>query len=167
MSDLKKLAIIPARGGSKRIPGKNIKDFLGKPIIAYSIETAIKSGLFNKIMASTDSEKIAEIAEKFGAEIPFLRSPENSDDHAPLADVVEEVLDTYKAEGLSFDYVCCLLPAAPLITVSDLKKGFELLTGKGFSSVRPIVQYSFPVQRSFRLKNNKVEFLFPEKEKTR
>jgi N-acylneuraminate cytidylyltransferase len=167
MSDPKILAIIPARSGSKRIPGKNIKEFLGKPVIAYSIETAIKSGLFNRIMVSTDSLEIAEIAEKHGAEVPFLRSQKNSDDHASLADVIDEVLEAYKLKGNIFSYACCILPAAPLVTVSDLRKGFELLKAKGFSSVRPIVQYSFPVQRSFKLKNKRVEFAFPDDAKKR
>lgn len=167
MSNPNILAIIPARGGSKRIPGKNIKNFLGKPVIAYSIETAIKSGLFNRIIVSTDSKEIVEIAEKYGAEAPFLRSQQNSDDYAPIADVIDEVLETLKAKGKIYDYVCCIFPAAPLVTVSDLKMGFELIKEKGFSSVRPVVEFSFPIQRSFRLKNNNVEFVFPDDAKKR
>ena len=104
------LAIIPARGGSKRIPGKNIKDFLGKPIISYPIQAAIQSGLFHTIMVSTDDEEIARIARANGAEVPFMRSDKNSDDYATTADVLLEVLDQYHTMGKSFEYICCIYP---------------------------------------------------------
>ena len=115
---MRRLAIIPARGGSKRIPRKNIKAFLGKPIIAYSIETALNSGLFDEVMVSTDDDEIAEIAQSYGAVIPFKRSFSNSDDFATTIDVILEVLNAYKAKGKVFDYGCCIYPTAPFIRKS-------------------------------------------------
>jgi len=157
------LAIIPARGGSKRIPGKNIKDFLGKPVIVYSIEVALKSGLFNEVMVSTDDEQIAEIARKAGATVPVLRSQKNADDHATLANVVLEVVDYYKNEGDSFDKICCILPTAPLISLDRLKEGFKLLTSIDYGSVIPVIPFSFPILRSFRINDNKLlELNWPE-----
>ncbi|NPA38135.1 MAG: pseudaminic acid cytidylyltransferase [Chlorobi bacterium] len=159
----KNLAIIPARGGSKRIPKKNIKNFLGKPVIAYSIEAALKSGLFDEVMVSTDDEEIAGVALQYGAKVPFFRSSETSNDFAPLNDVLNEVVREYKQSGKEFGYICMILPTAPLITLVNLKKGYELLQNSSFDSVRPVVRFSFPVQRSFRLKSdNSVEPLFPE-----
>jgi pseudaminic acid cytidylyltransferase len=160
---MKTLALIPARGGSKRIPHKNIKPFLGKPIIAYSIEVAKKSGLFDEIIVSTDDKKIAEVAIQYGASVPFMRSKKTSDDHTPLNDVFLEVINKYKELGKEFDYTCMILPTAPFITVENLKKGFDLLTNSTFYSVRPIVKFDFPIQRAFRLKENgEVEPMFPE-----
>lgn len=157
------LAIIPARSGSKRIKNKNIKLFLNKPIIAYSIETAFGSGLFDKIMVSTDSEKIAVVAKKYGADVPFYRSNKSSNDYAPLNDVVKEVIYEYKKRGEIFDYACLILPTAPLITIKNLKKGLEILRNSNFNSVRPIVKFGFPIQRAFKLlSNNEVIPAFPE-----
>ena len=157
------LAIIPARSGSKRIKNKNIKLFLNKPIIAYSIETAIKSGLFDEIMVSTDSKEIAAVAKKYGANVPFYRSKKNSNDYATLNDVVKEVICEYKKRGKIFDYVCLILPTAPLITIKNLKKGLEILRNSNFDSVRPIVRFGFPIQRAFKLlSNNEVIPAFPE-----
>ena len=147
----KNLAIIPARGGSKRIPKKNIKEFLGKPIIAYSIETALNSNLFDEVMVSTDSEEIAKIAKQYGANVPFLRSKETANDYAPLNEVIVEVKNKYKKTGKEFDFVCMILPTSPLISIENLKKAFDLLKNSNFDSVRPIVRFSFPIQRAFRL----------------
>ena len=144
------LAIIPARGGSKRIPRKNIKDFLGKPIIAYSIETAISSNLFDEIMVSTDDKEIAEVAQEYGAKVPFVRSRKNSDDHAGTVDVIEEVLGEYSKKGENFNIFCCIYPTAPLISKDNLKKGLELLKAGNFDSVFPVVEFSYPVQRALR-----------------
>ncbi|MEG2792022.1 MAG: pseudaminic acid cytidylyltransferase, partial [Odoribacter sp.] len=105
---MKNLAIIPARGGSKRIPRKNIKPFMGKPIIAYSIETAVQSGLFDEVMVSTDDEEIASIARQYGATVPFMRSEKTANDYATTADVIFEVLKCYKAIKKEFQYVCCI-----------------------------------------------------------
>lgn len=161
------LAIIPARGGSKRIPGKNKKDFLGKPIIAYSIEAALKSELFDEVMVSTDDEEIAEIAKKYGASIPFLRSKDNSGDFANIPAVVEEVKNAYSHKNEFFNYICCLFPTSPFITVDLLKRSLEKLKISNSDSIRPIVKFSFPIQRSFRLVGDRVEFMYPEYEGNR
>jgi len=159
---MKNLAIIPARGGSKRIPRKNIKEFVGKPIIAYSIEIAIKSGLFKDIMVSTDDEEIAKVAIQYGAKVPTLRSRKNSDDFATLAEVINEVLDFYKSKNLTFDYSCCILPTAPLIKVKDLKIGLKLLIEKEFDSVKPVVRFSYPIQRALKMEGDKVFMISPQ-----
>lgn len=160
------LAIIPARGGSKRIPRKNIKDFMGKPIIAYSIETALKSKLFNEVMVSTDDEEIAEISKEYGAKVPFMRSDENSDDYATTVDVLLEVLTEYGKRDFNFDHICCFYPTAPFVTEEDLKKGFKLLE-KATSSL-PVVKFEFPIQRAFKKnKEHNIQFAWPEHEKTR
>ena len=116
----KAIAIITARGGSKRIPGKNIKNFCSKPIIAYSIEAALKSGLFSEVMVSTDSQKIAQIAQEYGASVPFMRSAKTSDDYATTSDVIMEVMDNYKKLGRTFEYICCIYPTAPFVTAQKL-----------------------------------------------
>ncbi len=121
------VCIITARGGSKRIPGKNIRPFLGKPILAYSIEAARKSGLFDRVMVSTDSGKIAEVARAYGAEVPFLRSEKTAGDFATTADVVAEVLDSYRAQGLTFDILACLYPTAPFVTAGILQEAAKKL----------------------------------------
>lgn len=152
------LAIIPARGGSKRIPRKNIKDFLGKPIIAYSIEAAINSGLFDEVMVSTDDEEIANIAIKYGAKVPFLRSSETANDYATTYDVIIEVLNQYKKNGSSFNFACCIYACAPFVTVDKLKACFKLILDEKFDSVFPIIQYSFPIQRALKMTSNKLSF---------
>lgn len=165
---MKKIAIIPARGGSKRIPKKNIKNFLGKPIIAYSIEAALKSKLFDEVMVSTDDPGIAKVAKKYGAEVPFMRSKKNSNDHAVLADVVEEVIERYLKNKKKFDFICCILPTAPLIKIRHLKDGLKMLLNGDFDSVRPIVKFSYPIQRALKFsKDNKVAMFYPEYMKTR
>lgn len=160
---MKKIAIIPARGGSKRIPRKNIKDFLGKPIIAYSIEAALKSNLFDEIMVSTDDEEIAEIARKYGASIPFMRSKLNSNDFATTADVLKEVLNEYKKLEKEFDYLCCIYPTAPFITSRKLQDTSDLMIQKNAEGVIPVVKFSYPIQRAFRItEENKLEYIWPE-----
>ena len=114
------VAIITARGGSKRIPGKNIKAFCGKPIIAYSIEAALKSNVFNEVMVSTDSMEIANIARTYGAKVPFMRSEKTAGDYATTSDVILEVLDEYKKAGKTFEYACCIYPTAPFVTEQKL-----------------------------------------------
>jgi N-acylneuraminate cytidylyltransferase len=163
----KNLAIIPARAGSKRIHKKNIKTFIDKPIIAYSIELAIKSGLFKEVMVSTDDYETGEIARKYGAEIPFYRSETNSDDHATLNDVFIETLTAYKNLGKTFDYVCMILPTAPLIRTSTLIKGLSDLKKEDFDSIRPIVKFSYPIQRAFRCSDGRIEMINPEFQTTR
>ncbi len=159
---MKKIAIIPARGGSKRIPKKNIRDFLGKPIIAYSIEAAIKSKIFDEVMVSTDSEEIAEIAKKYGAKVPFFRTKESANDFATLTQVVKEVLDNYKKEGKEFDYACMILSTAPFVTEDKLKKAYEILEEKDVDSVFAVTEYSFPIQRSLKIENGYLKMRWPE-----
>ncbi|MFT6245439.1 MAG: N-acylneuraminate cytidylyltransferase [Salibacteraceae bacterium] len=164
---MKNICIIPARGGSKRIPRKNIKLFLGKPIIAYSIESAIKSNLFEKVIVSTDDNEIAEISKEFGAEVPFLRSISNADDHATLNDVLVEVKTQLKGQGEYFDNYCVLLPTAPLISAELLKSGFDFLIRSKFDSIRPIVRFNYPIQRAQTLKDGRVSFMYQEFANTR
>ena len=159
---MRKVAIITARGGSKRIPRKNIKDFLGKPIISYSIEKALKSGLFDYVMVSTDDNEIAEVAKYCGAEVPFMRSKENSDDFIGTADVILEVLTDLKKIGKQFDYACCIYPTAPLITVENLIESYKLLIDKQFDSVFPVCEFSYPIQRALEIKNSKTSMIWPE-----
>ena len=159
---MKRIAIIPARGGSKRIPRKNIKDFLGKPIIAYSIQAALDSNLFDEVMVSTDDYEIAKIAKQFGATVPFMRSTKNSDDFATTYDVIEEVISQYKTQGIEFDKICCIYSCAPFINPEILIKALEQLEDKKFDSVFPVLQYSFPIQRALRKDNDKLTMIVEE-----
>ncbi|WP_044973680.1 pseudaminic acid cytidylyltransferase [Ruminococcus sp. HUN007] len=159
------VAIITARGGSKRIPKKNIKEFCGKPIIAYSIEAALNSKVFDEVMVSTDSEEIASIAKQYGASVPFLRSEETSNDYATTADVIAEVLEQYKNTGKAFDNFACIYPTAPFVTGVRLAEAEKLL--KNADGVVSVVRYSFPPQRAFVIRNEKVAYQYPEYEKSR
>lgn len=157
----KQLAIITARGGSKRIPRKNIKDFCGKPILAYSIEAARNSGVFDEIMVSTDDAEIARIAEAFGATVPFFRSEETASDFASTDDVILEVLKEYEKRGQHFDTFCCIYPTAPFLTGARLKDAMTLL--QNADSVMPVVPFSYPPQRGLLVnKEGFVERQFPE-----
>ena len=159
---MKNLCIIPARGGSKRIPRKNIKPFMGKPIMAYSIEAALKSGLFDEVMVSTDDEEFAGVAKQYGASVPFLRSEKTSNDFAGTEDVILEVINEYVRRGKVFDNICCLYSTAPFVTAERLKEGFALI-GEHADASFTVVQYSYPMQRS--LKKNAdgfVEMNFPQ-----
>lgn len=165
---MKKVAIIPARGGSKRIPRKNIKSFLNKPIIAYSIEAAVESALFDEVMVSTDDEEIASIAQKFGAQVPFIRSEKNADDYATTVDVLIEVLNAYQEKGEEFEYGCCLYPTAPFVNASILQEGFSLLKENNRDSVFPVLPFGFPIQRAIKIKDDRSIALFqPEHLNTR
>ena len=144
---MKNLAIIPARGGSKRIPRKNIKLFMGKPIIAYSIEAALRSGLFDEVMVSTDDEEIAVVAREYGASVPFMRSAETANDYATTADVICEVLDCYENIGKIFDTVCCIYSTAPFISKDILQQSFHELMVNGWDSIFSLVAFSYPIQR--------------------
>jgi N-acylneuraminate cytidylyltransferase len=159
------ICIIPARGGSKRIPKKNIKKFHGKPIIAYSIETALISGLFEEVMVSTDCEEIKNISESFGAQVPFLRSDANSDDLATTIDVVNEVLKVYKLEGRNFDRLCVLYPCAPFVNKEDLFMAHQILDK--YDCAIPVVKFDFPPLRSFEISESKLKYRWPEFEKSR
>lgn len=160
------LAIIPARGGSKRIPRKNIKSFLGDPIIAYSIRAAIESNLFDKIIVSTDDEEISEVAKKFGADV-WLRSDKNSDDFATISDVVVEVLNTSKEKGMEVENFALFYSTAPLVRVKDVVDSYKLLDADS-DVVLPVVAYSYPLQRSLKMNNQDLlEFTYPEHKGTR
>jgi len=161
------LCIIPARGGSKRIPRKNIKSFLGKPIIAYSIEAALMSNLFDEVMVSTDDKEIASIAVKYGAKVPFFRSTENSDDFATTFDVIKETIYKYIDQDRHFEHVCCLYPCAPFVKPDSLKNAFSKLRGDS-QAVIPVVRFSFPIQRAFKITSGKyLDYIHPEFEKSR
>lgn len=164
---MKRLCIIPARGGSKRIPRKNIKYFMGKPIIAYSIEASIESGVFDEVMVSTDDEEIAGIARQYGASVPFLRSAETSNDYATTVDVLLEVVNKYKAQGQEFDTICCLYSTAPFVTSDRLKEAASKINDS-VDACFTIVQYSYPIQRSLRINDAEyVEMKYPEHLKSR
>ena len=149
---MRNICIIPARGGSKRIPRKNVKEFLGKPIIAYSIEAALKSGLFDEVMVSTDDQEIAEIAKQYGASVPFMRSEATANDYAGSDEVLREVLREYKKRGKEFDVLCCLYATAPFVTVENLKKAYEKI-GDEYDTAFTMVRYSYPPQRALVIKN--------------
>lgn len=151
---MKTVAIIPARGGSKRIPRKNIKLFAGKPIIAYSIEAAIASKLFDKIMVSTDDEEIATIAESYGAEIPFMRPKSLSDDHTGSNDVLKHAINWLQENGCPPEYVCCIYATAPFIHVSYLKKGFDKLIISEKSFAFSVTSFPFPIQRAVKIRDD-------------
>lgn len=163
----KNLAIITARGGSKRIPRKNIKDFCGQPIIKYSIDAAIQSGVFDEIMVSTDDDEIAAISKQLGVEIPFKRSLKNSNDFATTADVIIEVLSEYAKLGVNYENACCLYPTAPFITSQDLLESFNALVLKKADTVVPVTPFDYPIWRSFKISNDKLEMNWPEFEKAR
>lgn len=164
---MKTIAIITARGGSKRIPRKNIKPFLGKPIIQYSIEAALKADCFDEIMVSTDDKEIADFAGSCGAKVPFLRSVKNADDYSTTADVLVEVLNEYKNLGQEFDYACCIYPTAPFVTDEKLKLAYnKIITNESYSVV-PVVRFGFPILRSFKMENEYVSLNWPEHVNTR
>ena len=164
---MKTLAMITARGGSKRIPRKNIKEFNGKPIIAYSIEAALGSGVFDEVMVSTDDEEIAEIAKNYGAKVPFFRSEKTSNDFATTTDVIEEVLETYRERGEEYDIFCCIYPTAPFITSKRLKDAVEELAKSDADSLIPVVRFSYPPQRAMEVHDGRLVFRQPENLKKR
>ena len=164
----KLLAIITARGGSKRIPKKNIKAFFGKPIISFSIEACLRSGIFQEVMVSTDDNEIAEIARQCGASVPFMRTEQTSDDFATTADVIKEVLDTYRKEGKEFDFACCIYPTAPFITSGKLQMAWDILSESNINTVMPVTRFGFPIWRSLKMDEKRnIMFNWPEFANTR
>ena len=160
---MKKLCIIPARGGSKRIPKKNIKPFCGKPLIAYSIETALKSDLFDRVIVSTDNEEIAKVAKEYGAEVPFMRPKELSDDYSSSGDAVNHAIEFLKNEGEEFRYVCTIYATAPFLQVKYLKQGFKLLKNSDAKMAFSVTSMPFPIQRTFKIApNNRCQMFTPE-----
>ncbi len=153
---MKTLAIITARAGSKRIPLKNVRAFMGKPMIAYAIEAAQKSGLFEEVMVSTDSAQIADIAKNLGARIPFMRSAKTSDDYATSADVIAEVLECYAQNGRGFDAFCCVYPCVPFLRAETLKDAHAQMVAHKAPAVVPLCKYSFPIERALRFRDGKI-----------
>lgn len=161
------VAIITARGGSKRIPRKNVKEFLGKPILLYSIEAALNSGIFEEVMVSTEDEEIAELARKAGAKVPFMRGDENANDFATTTDVLLEVVGEYEKRGKHFEFGCCIYPTAPFVTAEKLKDGMEKLAASDADTLMPVVPFSFPPQRGMVIREDKLQFVQPEHALTR
>ena len=163
-----KLAVIPARGGSKRIPRKNIKPFYGKPMIAWSIEAALQSGCFDQVMVSTDDAEIAEVARQCGARVPFMRPAALSDDHTGTAAVIAHAIDWLAAHGHPPDQVCCLYATAPFVSIDDLRRGLALLTDTGGDFAFSVTSYAYPIQRAFRITDaDRVDMFNPENFNTR
>jgi len=156
--------VIPARGGSKRIPRKNIREFLGKPIIAYSIETAIASLCFDKIIVSTDDEEIAQVARLYGAEVPFLRPKELSNDVAGTVEVIQHAVSFYESSGQLFDQICCIYATAPFIEENDLINSSSLLRcGTDVDYVFPVTSFPYPIQRALSMSDDgRVDMIQPE-----
>jgi N-acylneuraminate cytidylyltransferase len=163
----KSVAIITARGGSKRIPRKNIKDFLGKPIIAYSIEAALSAGCFDEVMVSTDDLEIAEVARKCGAITPFMRSQKTSGDFATTADVLTEVLEEYRKNGQDFTYACCIYPTAPFVTAKKLIAAYKTLLEHDADATFPVVRFGYPILRALKVEDGKLQMIWPEYMDTR
>ncbi|MCE9599004.1 MAG: pseudaminic acid cytidylyltransferase [Spirochaetia bacterium] len=162
------ICIIPARGGSKRIPRKNIRAFCGRPILEYSVEAALQSGCFDEVMVSTDDPEIAEVARSAGAHVPFLRSDQHSNDHAMTADVLLEVLEAYRAQNRTFEIGCCLYPCAPLVTAPRLKACLEQMQSDAtVEGVIPIVPFSYPIQRALTVVDHRVRMIQPENQNIR
>jgi N-acylneuraminate cytidylyltransferase len=159
---MKSVAIITARGGSKRIPRKNIKPFLGRPILEYSIEAALQADMFHEVMVSTDDEEIAHVAKRAGAKVPFMRSESTSNDFATTADVIAEVIGSYERIGMSFSQVCCIYPTAPFVTANAIKTAMMLLEQEKADCVIPVVKYSFPPQRGVVINNGRLTPKCPE-----
>ena len=158
-----RVAIIPARGGSKRIPRKNIKDFCGKPMIAWSIEAAKTSGCFDKIIVSTDDQEIASIARQWGAEVPFMRPPELSDDYTGTIPVMRHAIQWLEMHEGKVDYACCIYATAPLIVAQDLQAGWALINGAGCDYAFSVTSYAFPIQRAIRInEQGRVAMFSPE-----
>lgn len=160
---MRTLCIIPARGGSKRIPRKNIRPFLGEPIITHPIRAALAAGCFDEVMVSTDDGEIAAVARAAGASVPFMRSKENASDQAGTVPVLLEVLAGYAATDRHFELGCCLYPTAVFATPALLQRGRDLLASEpATDSVIPIVRYGYPIQRSLRLENGRLTMRWPE-----
>ena len=157
------ICIIPARGGSKRIPKKNIKDFFGKPLISYTIETALKSNLFEKVVVSTDDEEIATIAKKYGAEVPFIRPDKLSDDFTGTGAVISHALSFLQAQGENYDFVCNIYATAPLLQEKYLIEAYEKLKKSNAVNAFSVTSMPFPIQRTFKITSEeRCEMFWPE-----
>ncbi|MDE7298657.1 MAG: pseudaminic acid cytidylyltransferase [Lachnospiraceae bacterium] len=159
---MKTIAIITARGGSKRVPRKNVKELLGKPLLCYSVEAALAAGCFDEVMVSTDDEEIAQIARRAGASVPFFRSEETSGDFATTSDVLREVLLRYEELGKQFEAACCLYPTAPFLTGERLRDAMQRLLDGNADTVMSVVRFSFPPQRGMLLEDGCLRLQYPE-----
>ena len=163
-----KIAIIPARGGSKRIPRKNIKLFCGKPMIAWSIEAALQSACFDRVVVSTDDAEIAEVARQYGATVPFMRPAELSDDHTGTIAVIRHTIEWFNLQGQSVEQACCLYATAPFVSADDLRRGLGILQGNDCDYAFSVTSYAFPIQRALRLtEQGRVAMFNPEHFNTR
>ena len=162
------VAIVPARGGSKRIPNKNIKPFLGKPIISYSIRAAKEADVFDHVIVSTDSEEIARVAKEYGAEVPFMRPAGLADDLTPTAPVLAHALNWLAENGMSAKYACCIYATAPFVQAQYIREGYETLVNKEVASVFSVTTFPFPIFRALRIaEDGHLEMFWPEHELTR
>ena len=159
---MKNIAIILARGGSKRIPKKNIKKFFNKPAISYPILAALSSGCFDDVIVSTDDIEIKKISIKYGAKVPFIRSKKNSTDHATTIDVLNEVLSYYESNKIQLKSFCCLYGTSLFVTTDKLKKAYEMLILKKSDSIIPVAKFNYPIQRSLVIENEKLYMKWPE-----
>jgi pseudaminic acid cytidylyltransferase len=158
-----KIGVVPARGGSKRIPRKNILPFAGKPIMAWTIETALQSGLFDHVIVSTDDDEVAEVALEYGAEVPFRRPAELADDHTGIIEVVQHAIAWLADNGVDAEYVCCMLATAPFLQAETLSQALQQLSASDASYAFSVTAFSFPVQRALRITpENRVEAIWPE-----
>lgn len=163
-----KLAVIPARGGSKRIPRKNIKDFCGKPIIAWSIEAALQSECFDAVIVSTDDPEIAAVARQWGAQVPFMRPAALADDHTGTTPVMRHAIEWFLQQGQSPEHVCCIYATAPFVSAADIRRGHELLMENDCDYAFSVTSYPFPIQRAIRITSKwRVEMFHPEHFNTR
>lgn len=163
-----KIAVIPARGGSKRIPRKNIKPFCGKPMIAWSIEAALSSGLFDHIIVSTDDDEIAEVAKKYGASVPFMRPEELSNDHAETTPVIAHATQWALDQGVDVTAVCCIYATAPFIQIADIQRGWEELNSAEWEYTFTATDFAAPIFRSFKqTEEGGIEMFYPEHFSTR
>ena len=163
-----RLAVIPARGGSKRIPQKNIREFSGKPIIAWSIEAVLKSGCFDRVVVSTDDQEISEVARHWGAEVPFVRPDGLSGDYVGIIPVIKHAIEWFGEQGIHFKEVCCIYATAPSITADDIKKGLDILHARQCDFALAITSFSFPIQRAVKISSNGyLEMFQPEQFNTR
>jgi N-acylneuraminate cytidylyltransferase len=147
------IAIITARGGSKRIPQKNIKDFYGKPMLSYAIDACKEANIFNEIMVSTDSQEIMAIAKKYGAQVPFLRSENTANDFATTADVLCEVLENYKLYGMNYNYLCCVYPCVPFLTGKTLREAYSQFISSNVNALQPVCRYPVPIEWAMKIEN--------------
>jgi len=162
------IAVIPARGGSKRIPRKNVKPFLGKPMISYAISTALDSGLFDHVIVSTDDDEISRVAVSLGAEVPFLRPISLSDDFTVTAPVIHHAITNCLELGWQFDFVCCIYPCVPLLQISDLRQSLQTFTDSDSKFCYPVVEFDSPIQRALLMDDQgRLGFVSPKDELTR